>query len=124
MLDPKLTFSVSVDMEHWAKPFSIVQFFDAIEQVVSKHPTYRLKFNQQEVQLLSDFFGIYIDIKDHKQALMISLKLTDYPSEILFFRPTLCSLLLFEETLLSPSSNSHQPLRQPASSTLSTSFSS
>ena len=64
VLDPKLIFSVSVDMEHWAKPFSIVQFFDAIEQVVSKHPTYRLKFNQQEDYLLSDFFGIYIDIKE------------------------------------------------------------
>ena len=49
VLDPKLFFPVTVDEEHWAKPFSIVQFYDALEQVVSKHPTYRLKFDQDYV---------------------------------------------------------------------------
>ena len=60
LLDPKLMFSVIVDEENWAKPFSVVQFNDALEQVVSKHPTYRL---DDEYRSLYDR-RIYIDIKE------------------------------------------------------------
>lgn len=67
VLDPKLIFSVSVDVQHWAKPFSIMQFFDAIEQVVSKHHTYRLKVDQDDYR--SNDVGIYIDIKDQQASI-------------------------------------------------------
>ena len=122
VVDPKLIFDASVDLQHWAKPFSIVQFFDAIEQVVSKNPMYRLKVNQYHYQ--SNDVGIYIDIKELQASIDDLVQFTVLSSGILSTRPTLYSLLLFGETRSSPSSNSHQPLIQPASSTLSTSLSS
>ena len=64
VLDPKLFFDVTVDEENWAKPFSIVQFYDALEQVVSKHPTHRLNFNKNNVHRSIYYNRIYIDIKN------------------------------------------------------------
>ena len=55
VLDPKFIFAVTLDLDHWAQPVSAVQFADAIEQVVSKHPTYRSKFNPYEEYRLNDY---------------------------------------------------------------------
>jgi hypothetical protein len=68
VLDPKLIFPVTVDEENWAKPFSIVQFYDALGQVVSKHPTYRSKFDQDDVHRRS-IRQFYIDIKDQQASI-------------------------------------------------------
>ncbi len=67
VLDPQLCFSVSVDMQNWAKPFSIVQFYEALEQVVSKCPTYRFKADLDE-DLVNDV-EIYIDVEDQRQSI-------------------------------------------------------
>ena len=122
VVDPKLIFDASVDLQHWAKPFSIVQFFDAIEQVVSKNPMYRLKVNQYHYQ--SNDVGIYIDIKelqasidDLVEAHRLSLR------DIIHETYAILAATVRRDSLVS-FSNSHQPLRQLASSTLSTSLSS
>ncbi len=65
VLDPKLFFPVTVDEENWAKPFSIVQFHDALEQIVSKHLTYR----QDDVHRSIYNNRIYIDIKDQQASI-------------------------------------------------------
>ncbi len=70
LLDPKLSFLVTVDEENWAKPFSIVQFYDALEQVVSKHPTYRLIDKDRGVYNRGIYNKrIYIDIKDQQASI-------------------------------------------------------
>ena len=64
LVDPKLLFHFTVDFENWAKPFSIVQFNDALVQVVSKHPTYRLGDEHKSIDN-----RIYIDIIEQQASI-------------------------------------------------------
>ena len=72
LVDPKLFFPVTVDVQHWAKPFSIVQFFDALEQVVSKHPTYRLDDEHRSIYI--DIKELHASINDLVEAHRLSLR--------------------------------------------------